>query len=98
MHMAAYISAMAFNDNLLNYETYIAFVLLTNLFTFRTEIYDIIKESRISAVVTLLNKKVPHFSGYLLNDSLIDETFFNNNGPDERMMVGITKTWQILSI
>jgi thiol-disulfide isomerase/thioredoxin len=40
--------------------------------------YDSSKESIPLQINSLLNKKVPHFIGYLLNDSIVDETFFAN--------------------
>lgn len=40
--------------------------------------YDSSRESIPLQINSLLNKKVPHFIGYLLNDSIVDETFFAN--------------------
>ena len=40
--------------------------------------YDSSKESISLQINSLLNKKVPHFIGYLLNDSIVNETILAN--------------------
>ena len=37
-----------------------------------------VNKAEISGIDSLIGKKVPHFNGYLLNDSIANETFFNN--------------------
>jgi thiol-disulfide isomerase/thioredoxin len=53
-------------------------ILMMMLLSFNIDNGNGISESNSSQTNTLLNKKVPHFNGYLLNDSIVDETIFNN--------------------
>lgn len=52
--------------------------LMIFLLSFKIDNGKEITKSDVTQVNTLLNKKVPHFTGYLLNDSIVDETFFDN--------------------
>jgi len=52
----------------------ILFVLLS----FKIYIGNDFTESENPQLNALLNKKVPHFTGYLINDSIVDETLFDN--------------------
>lgn len=48
------------------------------LLSFKIDNGNELNKSEVPQVNTLLNKKVPHFTGYLLNESIVDETFFDN--------------------
>jgi thiol-disulfide isomerase/thioredoxin len=48
------------------------------LLSFKIDNGNELNESEVPQVNTLLNKKVPHFTGYLLDESIVDETFFGN--------------------
>jgi thiol-disulfide isomerase/thioredoxin len=56
----------------------LAFVLLIILTSLGIEKPKSVNLLKSTSVDSLLNKKVPHFNGYLLNDSVVDETFFHN--------------------
>jgi thiol-disulfide isomerase/thioredoxin len=53
-------------------------IFLIVLLSFRIENGDGSNECLNFQINTLLHKKVPHFTGYLLNESIVDETFFEN--------------------
>ena len=53
-------------------------IILIVLLSFKIDNEKDLNEFNDPSVNTLLNKKVPHFTGYLLNDSIVDETFFDN--------------------
>jgi thiol-disulfide isomerase/thioredoxin len=54
-------------------------ILLTIIFlAFKTDYEVGIEDSFPAQSASLLNKKVPHFSGWLLNDSVVDETILTN--------------------
>jgi thiol-disulfide isomerase/thioredoxin len=52
-------------------------LILTVLLSFKIDNGNKIDESSIPSVKSLLNKKVPHFTGYLINESVVDETFLD---------------------
>lgn len=53
-------------------------IILIILLSFTMDNEKDLNEFKHPSVNTLLNKKVPHFTGYLLNGSIVDETFFYN--------------------
>lgn len=50
-------------------------LILTVLLSFKIDTGNKLNESGIPSVKSLLNKKVPHFTGYLIDGSEVDETF-----------------------
>jgi len=65
-------------NNILNVKQISILLILTVLLSFKIDNEKDLNEFNDPSVNTLLNKKVPHFTGYLLNDSIVDETFFDN--------------------
>jgi thiol-disulfide isomerase/thioredoxin len=53
-------------------------LIVSVLLSFKVNNGNNIDESTKPLVNNLLNKKVPHFSGYLINGSVVDETFLDN--------------------
>lgn len=53
-------------------------LILTVLLSFKIDNGNKLNESSDPSVNSLLNKKVPHFTGYLINESVVDETFLDN--------------------
>jgi len=53
-------------------------IILIVLLSFKIDNGNELNESSDPSVNSLLNKKVPHFRGYLINESVVDETFLNN--------------------
>jgi thiol-disulfide isomerase/thioredoxin len=52
-------------------------LILLALFAFKIEKGNKLDESRIPSVYSLLNKKIPHFTGFLINGSTVDETYLD---------------------
>jgi thiol-disulfide isomerase/thioredoxin len=57
---------------------FLILIFLIFLLSFKIDNDSDINESHSSQINTLLDKKVPQFIGYLLNDSTVDETFLYN--------------------
>jgi len=53
-------------------------LIVSVLLSFKIDNGNNIDESSKPSVNNLLNKKVPHFTGYLINGSVVDETFLEN--------------------
>jgi thiol-disulfide isomerase/thioredoxin len=56
----------------------LALIFLIVLLSFKIDIGNELPESEYSQFNTLLNKKVPHFTGYLVNETVVDESFFDD--------------------
>jgi thiol-disulfide isomerase/thioredoxin len=58
-------------NNILNVKQFSILLILTVLLSFKIDNGNKLNES------SLINKKVPHFTGYLINESVVDETFLD---------------------
>jgi thiol-disulfide isomerase/thioredoxin len=65
------------HNNILNVKQISILLILTVLLSFKIEAGNKSNESSAPSVNSLLNKKVPHFTGYLINESVVDETYLD---------------------